>query len=129
MQTAKSLLMGLALAFLVSTPALAQEEAAGAAVDMTGEWEFESEGRQGMRTQRFDFEQDGEKLEGYTEMRDQRVRLSGTVKGNEIEFTVNMTMGDRSMQIKYFGTVEGDTAEGMAETPRGSSPWRARRLS
>jgi hypothetical protein len=129
MRIATFFFIGVALAFLVSTPAVAQEETEAPSIDLTGQWEFQSESPRGTRTSRITFEQDGAKLEGYTEMRDQRVPLSGTVKGNEFEFTINMTMGDRSMQIKYTGTVDGDTAEGTIETMRGSNPFTARRLS
>lgn len=130
MKTAKIFLMSLALAFLVSSPAWAQEEAAGATVDVSGEWDFESEGRQGTRTTRMTFEQDGETLTGHAIMRQgMEAPLTGTVKGDVITFTISMSMGDRSFEMTYTGKVDGDTAEGTMETPRGETPWTAKKVS
>ncbi len=130
MRTAKILLMSLALALLVSTPAWAQEEAEGAAVDVSGEWEFQSESPRGTRTTRMTFEQDGEKLEGHAAMmQGQEVPLTGTVEGTTITFTISLSRGDRSFEMTYTGEVEGDTAEGTMQTPRGEVPWTARRLN
>jgi len=127
MRTANILLATLALGLVVGTPTRAQE-AAKATVDVTGQWEFQSETQRGPMTTRITFKQDGEKLEGEAMMRDQAVPFTGTVSGNTITFTITRTMGERTFEMTYTGTVEGNTATGTMTNPRGSTPWTARRL-
>lgn len=128
MRTAKVLLMSLALALLVPVSAATQEETK-ATVDITGEWEFESETQRGPMTTRITFRQEGDKLEGEMDMRGERVRFTGSVTGNAFTFTISRTMGERSMQLTYNGTVEGEAATGTITSPRGTTPFRARKLT
>jgi hypothetical protein len=130
MKTAKIFLMSLVLALLVSGPAWAQEEAAGPAVNVAGEWDFTSESPRGTRTTRIVFEQDGETLTGHAVMMQGReMPLTGTVKGDVITFTISFSRGDRTMEMTYTGKVAGDTAEGTMATPRGEVPWTATKVS
>ena len=80
---------------------------AALAADISGAWEFAVETPQGSGTPTFEFKQDGEKLTGtYTGMFG-KAPLSGTVKGDDVEFTFEVSNVDG--KIHYKGTVEGAT--------------------
>jgi len=122
MKKLKVLLAGVALLALAA-PALAQEM-----VDVTGEWEITVESPRGTRTQAITFEQEGNSLTGAMETQMGTTPIStGSVNGNDISFTMVFTRGDRSMELAYTGTVEGDEMSGKFVTPRGEVPWTAKR--
>ena len=81
-------------------------------------------------TTTFTFEQDGGKLTGtLTSQRGDMEISDGTIEGNKISFKLVMTRGDRTIEMTYSGTVEGDTITGTMQTPRGERPWTAQRVS
>ena len=87
------------------------------AVDVSGEWEMTTEGRQGPRTSTFKIEQDGEKITVTMEGMGMRgggeeMKGEGTIKGNKIEWTITMSTERGDFTINYTGTVEGDTMTG-----------------
>lgn len=51
--------------------------------------------------------------------------LEGTVKGNEVKFTVTRQTPNGEMKSEYTATVEGDTMKGSVESPRGKRDWTA----
>ena len=122
MKKLKVLLAGAAL-LAFAAPALAQETA-----DIAGEWEITAESPRGTQTRVVTFEQDGNSLTGEmeTQMGSWPIE-NGSVNGNEISFTMVFTRGDRSMEMTYTGTVEGDEMSGKFVTPRGEVPWTAKR--
>lgn len=122
MKTLKILLAGVALLALAA-PASAQETA-----DVTGEWVITAESPRGTQTREVTFEQDGNSLTGEMETQMGSWPIEkGSVNGNEISFTMVFTRGDRSMEMTYTGTVEGDEMSGKFVTPRGEVPWTAKR--
>ena len=122
MKQLSTLLLGAAL-FAFAAPALAQET-----VDVTGEWEITVETPQGTQTRTITFEQHGDSLSGTMETRMGTMPIGdGSVNGNEISFTMVFTRGDRSMEMMYTATVEGDEMSGKFVTPRGERPWTAKR--
>ncbi len=122
MTQTKSLIALLALAFfVVSLGALG--------VDVSGDWEITSEGRQGTRTQDARIEQDGEKItvtmQGF---RGNEMTGEGTIKGNEIEWSFNFSTQRGDMTITYKGKVEGDTMSGTVQMGNfGSREWTAKK--
>ena len=52
---------------------------------------------------------------------------SGSVSGNEITFSMIFSRGDRTMEMTYTGTVEGDEMTGKFVTPRGEVPFTGKR--
>jgi hypothetical protein len=75
------------------------------AADISGAWEFTVETAQGSGNPSFEFKQDGEKLSGSYSGRFGTAPLSGTVKGNDVEFT--FAIPDVDGKIRYKGTLEG----------------------
>ena len=119
-----SVVAGALFALMITVPIQAQD------VDITGKWESTRETQQGTMTTTFTFEQDGGKLTGTLGSQRGDMEISdGTIKGNKISFKIVMTRGDRTFEMTYSGTVEGDTITGTMQTPRGEQPWTATRVS
>jgi hypothetical protein len=78
---------------------------AALAADISGSWEFAVETSQGSGNPTFVFKQDGQKLSGtYTGMFG-TAPVSGTVKGDDVEFTFETSGVDG--KIRYKGKLEG----------------------
>jgi hypothetical protein len=112
------------VALLVAVPMQAQD------ADIAGKWESIRETQRGTMTSTFTFEVDGAKLTGTVgSQRGDSDISDGTIEGNKISFKMVLTMGDRTIELVYSGTVEGDTITGTMRTPRGEQPWTAKRIS
>ncbi len=124
------MLASVALLLAIPSLSLAQDEASQKAVDVAGRWELTSEGMRGTRTWQLTFTQEGSTLSGHAEGQRGQIEIQrGSVTGNEITFTMQMGRGDRTFEMTYTGTVEGDSASGTFLTPRGDSvPWTAKRV-
>lgn len=111
---------------VVASTAWAQE---AETANVAGKWEMTSETPRGTRTSTFTFEQEGTVLTGTVEGgRGSTPISSGSVEGNVITFKVVRGMGDRSMELTYTGTLDGDTITGSVSTPRGEREFTMRRV-
>lgn len=119
---------GALLATLLVVPFGSRAVAQEPTVDMTGSWEITSESPRGTSTRTITFEQDGATLTGTMETQMGSVPIEGSVEGNKITFTMTFSRGDRSFEMTYTGTVEGDTAKGTMQTPRGETEWTGKRV-
>jgi hypothetical protein len=81
-----------------------------AAADVSGKWKASTQGRDGKaREVVFNFKVDGENLTGTVSGRvGDREISEGKVAGDDISFTVKMTMGDNEFKMLYKGKVTGD---------------------
>ncbi|MEJ2237715.1 MAG: hypothetical protein P8X82_05420 [Gemmatimonadales bacterium] len=114
-----------AMALMIAVPARGQETG-----DVAGKWETTRETPRGTMTSTFTFQVEGNKLTGSIGSQMGDVEISeGTVEGNKISFKMVMSRGDRTFEMSYSGTVEGDTITGTMETPRGEVPWTAKRIN
>ena len=78
-----------------------------AKVDVTGMWVFTVESAAGKSNPTLTFTQDGEKLTGqYSSQLMGEAKLTGTVKGQAIEFVVSASVQGAQVELKYSGTVE-----------------------
>jgi hypothetical protein len=78
-----------------------------AKVDVTGAWVFTVESAAGTSNPSVTFKQDGEKLTGrYSSQLMGEADLSGTVKGQAIEFAISANVQGAQVDLKYSGTVE-----------------------
>ena len=86
---------------------LALFAAAAFAADISGTWDFAVETSQGSGSPSFVFKQDGEKLTGkYTGLLG-KAELTGTVKGDQVDFTFEAPNVDG--KVHYKGTLESAT--------------------
>jgi hypothetical protein len=76
------------------------------AADVTGKWSVNVVLDAGSGTPTFEFKQAGEKLTGKYIGQFGEAELTGTVKGDKIEFSFGA--GDAG-SVKYSGTIEGST--------------------
>jgi hypothetical protein len=95
-----------AIGFAVS--ALAQS---GEKIDVTGDWDFTVETSEGSGNPSFTFKQDGEKLTGRYKGLFGEADVTGTVKGDKIEFSFKVS-GEIEGTITYTGTTDGKTMKG-----------------
>lgn len=96
-----------------STPALQSTETR--APDVSGTWTFEVEFSGGSGTPTMTFKQDGEKLTGQYKGQLGEAPLSGTIKGNAIEFAIDVDVQGTAAHIVYSGTVEKDSMKGTVK--------------
>jgi hypothetical protein len=74
--------------------------------DISGNWEFSVDTAAGSGSPAFVFKQDGEKLTGtYTGLFG-KADLTGTVKGDQIDFKFDFSYSGQSGVVHYTGTIE-----------------------
>lgn len=80
-------------------------------VDVTGSWDGEVQTDQGSGNPSFTFKQEGEKLTGSYKGVLGESTLTGTVKGDKIEFSFKVS-GQLEGTVTYTGTTDGKTMKG-----------------
>lgn len=79
------------------------------AADVSGTWSFTVESPAGTGNPTFVFKQDGEKLTGtYTGLLG-KADVTGTVKGDKIEFEFQASYEGQSFKVRYSGKIESPT--------------------
>jgi hypothetical protein len=99
------------------------------ATDISGTWAFSVNlegGPQDVKNT-FVFKQAGEKLTGDSSGGFPEGKVTGTVKGNKVEFSVEgKNRSGESVRINYTGTIESPTKmTGALEFPKGPGKWTA----
>ncbi|MBS1789062.1 MAG: hypothetical protein JST85_15145 [Acidobacteria bacterium] len=84
---------------------------ASSSVNVAGAWDVEVQTDQGAGTPSFTFKQDGEKLTGNYKGLLGESTLTGTVKGDKIEFSFKVS-GQVEGTCTYTGTTDGKTMKG-----------------
>jgi hypothetical protein len=97
--------------------------------DVNGTWIFQVETPAGSGTPTFTFIQEGEKLTGQYKGAFGEAPLTGTVKGNKIDFTIKVQAQGQDATLTYTGTVEKDgTMKGTVNLGDiGSGTWTGKR--
>jgi len=88
--------------------------AAQGKVDVAGKWNLEVKTQAGgITTPSVTLKQDGEKLSGhYSSVTLGEAEVTGTLKGQQIEFSFNADVQGFALHVQYTGTVKGDTMDG-----------------
>jgi hypothetical protein len=96
-----------------AAPAASQPsgEKGGDKIDVTGPWSVTVETEAGSGSPSFNFKQEGEKLTGKYKGLLGEFDLTGTVKGDKIEFSFKAT-GQVEGVVNYTGTTDGKTMKG-----------------
>jgi hypothetical protein len=80
------------------------------AADVSGTWQVTVETSQGSGSPTVDFQQQGEKLTGtFHSQLFGDVKITGSVKGNTIEFGFEGDAGGQVLKVSYKGTIESPT--------------------
>jgi hypothetical protein len=92
---------------------------AAEAQSVTGTWILTVETPRGGQQTTLVLTQEGEAVTGTAEMRMGEAPVEGTVKGAQVELVVRVSAprGDRTLEIRYEGTLEGDVIEGTVTRP------------
>jgi hypothetical protein len=94
-----------------STTTSAPAANTGGKLDVTGAWEIEVQTDQGSGNPSFTLKQDGEKITGRYKGMLGESDVNGTVKGNDIEFSMKVS-GQIEGTVIYKGTTDGKTMKG-----------------
>jgi hypothetical protein len=87
-----------------------------AKVDVTGKWAFTVETGAGSGNPVMTFKQEGEKLTGHYSGQLGEADLTGTVKGQDIEFKFSVDAQGMTINAVYTGTVDGkDSMKGKVD--------------
>ena len=90
----------------LAAPLIASHARAQARVDLTGKWMFEVQTDAGTGTPTVTFKQDGEKLTGhYSSQTLGEADLTGTVKGQNVNFTFTADLGGQAAPVTYAATI------------------------
>jgi hypothetical protein len=118
------------LILALSLTANAQDKKA----DPTGTWKWSYAGQNGAaRETTAKLKLEGDKVTGTVSGRNNDVAITdGTLKGDEISFTVAREFNGNKMTQKYSGKLSGDSIKGKVESKRGdaeaqSRDWEAKR--
>lgn len=95
--------LAFAVAFLLADPAGAQS------VDLTGTWQLDVQTDAGGGSPTVTLEQDGDELTGhYSSANLGEADLTGSVDGNEFEFSFDASAQGMSLTVTYTGTVDDE---------------------
>jgi len=99
--------MALVVIVLIGVAGSSARAGQAAKVDVTGVWIFTVESTAGKSNPTLTFKQEGEKLTGqYSSQLMGEAQLSGTVKGQAIDFIVSASVQGTQVELKYVGAVE-----------------------
>ena len=114
----------LGLVFVISIPLLQAQ------TDVTGTWDLTVETQQGTANPSVTLRQSGEKLSGTYRGRLGDSKVEGTLRGNDIQFSVTLRFQDQPLVITYTGTADRDSMRGTVQFgDRGSGTWSGKRRS
>lgn len=100
-----------------------------APANIAGQWQFTVELAVGTGRPLVTFKQDGEKITGIYEGRYGKSNLEGTVKEQQVEFTVTVVAEGETVSGVFSGTVENDKMSGDVEYEgAGEGTWSAVRV-
>ncbi len=100
-----------------------------APANIAGPWQFTVELSVGTGRPLVTFKQDGEKITGTYEGRYGKSNLEGTVKENQVQFTVTMVAEGTTVSGMFTGTYENDRMSGDVEYEgAGDGTWAAVRV-
>jgi hypothetical protein len=105
----KSVLLVVCALALSSATLLAQ------GTNVTGDWAFTVTTDQGGGNPTMTFKQDGEKLTGKYNGQFGSADLTGTVKGNAIQFTFTIDVQGQQAPATYKGTIEKNSMKGTMD--------------
>jgi hypothetical protein len=101
----------LAIALASLTGSAAGRPQAPAKIDVTGAWAFEVQTDAGTGTPQVVFKQDGETLTGhYSSSVLGEAELTGTVKGQAIQFAFTASVQGNAFEVAFTGTVEDNNS-------------------
>ncbi len=100
-----------------------------AATSVAGSWQVEISGPMGRMEMTMELEQEGNRVRGaLTGSYGRWEILDGNLSGQELSFTISVTISGQTMSVAFSGRVEKDVIEGTVEVPGGAADFRATRI-
>jgi hypothetical protein len=107
------------IAVLIAVGAMGGAVAAYAAdANVAGTWNLTTETQRGTRNASMVLTQSGENVTGTYKGQRGDIPISGTVKGNTLSLSYKLDLQGSELEVKYVGTVEGDTVNGTVAMGR-----------
>ncbi|HMO81472.1 MAG TPA: hypothetical protein PKD24_11850 [Pyrinomonadaceae bacterium] len=100
-----------------------------AQVSVAGEWDGSFNTPGGPRPLKFVLEVDGEKLTGTVKRPSGDLPLTGTIKGDKIEFSYTINYGGNDLTLFFSGKVDGDKMGGIVTIGSTDDNWSATRAA
>jgi hypothetical protein len=97
---------------LATAAALVALPAAAADQDVTGTWTMNVETPQGSGSPTFTLTQEGQDITGTYEGYFGEAPVTGTIEGDEVTLSIEVTAQGQDVKVDYIGTVDGDTMSG-----------------
>lgn len=110
-------------------PAAAPAAQSSGGTNITGAWDFTVETSGGSGSPGFTFKQEGEKLTGMYKGQFGEAPLTGTVKGDDVNFSINISAQGQSLTVVYKGKITGkDSMKGtVALGELGEGTWSGKK--
>lgn len=103
--------------------------ALGFSDSVDGEWDGSFETPGGARPFKFVLAVDGEKITGTAKRPNGDVPITGTLKGDIINFSYTINYGGNDLTLMFSGKVAGDTMSGTVSfSGRAEEAWKAKRV-
>jgi hypothetical protein len=112
---------------LLAAFAIVARAADDAPANVAGTWQFSADSSEGTFNATLTIEQDGGTLKGTQKSDFGDVPITGTIKGNAIQFSVTVNSPNGSFTVVHDGTVSGDTMKGTFKMNDSSGSWSATR--
>jgi len=110
------------------TGALAAQNAPAKPVNVAGVWEMTTQSPQGDMAADATFVQDGDKIKFTSTVMGMEIAGEGTVKGQELEWTVVVSTPQGDFTVTYKAKVEGETMTGEVQAGDfGAFPFTAKK--
>lgn len=123
----KNCILVAALCFLVLSMA---HVASAQNANVAGSWQLSMPGRNGgTMTENLTLKQDGTKLTGTIKGRRGDEPVTGTVSGNDVDFTVAISTPNGKFNLEYKGTADGDAMKGTLSVMGNTINWTAKKSS
>ena len=124
----KSIKSAALTAFVIATLLAAASAFAADTAKVAGDWTLSVETPNGTRTPTASFKQEGENLTGTYKGALGEAPLKGSIKGNEIKFTVTVNTPNGELALDYSGTVDGDSMKGTVKFGQaGEGTWTGKK--
>lgn len=101
------------LVALAAATALVALPAAAADQNVTGTWTMNVETPQGSGSPTFTLTQEGKDITGTYEGYFGEAPVTGTIEGDEVTLSIEVTAQGQDVKVDYIGTVDGDTMSGQ----------------
>jgi len=107
----------------------APEAKGPAAISVAGAWKVTVSGPMGEMEMTMELEQEGSAVRGAISSSYGRWEIrDGAISGQELSFTLSVTIMGQSMDVAFSGRVEKDLIEGTLQVPGGAADFKATRI-